>query len=145
MKNLFMTAALLIGLTGAAYSQDTLHKGRPGTGMMMGKGEMKSPEERAKMMTDAMEKRLNLTAEQKEKIYALNLERAIKMDKMRQSQEKLRKEQMGKGREMMEEHNKQLNKILTEEQQKILNEAREKQKERMQQHHQQMMEKRKNQ
>lgn len=148
MKNLMMTAALLIGLAGTGYAQDRPQGGRPGPGRpgagMMRNQEIKSPEERAKMMTEAMEKRLNLTADQKENVYALNLDRATKMDKMRQSQEKIRKEQMEKGREIMEEHDKKLNKILNEEQQKVLSEAKEKQKQRMQEHRQHMMQRRKN-
>ena len=132
MKKILITAGLLIGLTGAGYSQDTPpRKGHPEG---QPKREMKSPEERAKMSTDALEKKLNLTPEQKEKVYALQLERANKMGKMQEADAAARKNQMEKRKDLMAEGERKMNKILTEEQQKTLEEMKAKGKERMKQH-----------
>lgn len=123
-------AGLLIGLVGAGYSQDAPpRKGRPEGPP---KREMKSPEERAKMSTEALEKKLNLTPEQKEKVYALQLERANKMEKMQEADAAARKNQMEKRKDLMEEGEKKMNKILTGEQQKTLEQMKAKGKERMQ-------------
>jgi len=132
MKKILITAGLLIGLVGSGYSQDTpLRKGHPEG---QPKREMKSPEERAKMSTEALEKKLNLTSEQKEKVYALQLDRANKMGKMHEADAAARKNQMEKRKELMAEGEKKMNKILTEEQQKTLAEMKAKGKERMKQH-----------
>ena len=123
-------AGLLIGLVGAGYSQDAPL--RKGDKTVQDHREMKSPEERAKMSTEALEKKLNLTPEQKEKVYALQLERANKMEKMQEADAAFRKNQMEKRKNLMEEGEKKMNKIFTEEQQKILDEMKAKGKKRMQ-------------
>jgi len=131
MKKILITAGLLIGLVSTGYSQDTPQ--RKGHEAGQNHREMKSPEERAKMSTDVLEKKLNLTAEQKEKVYALQLERANKMQKIQEADAASRKIQMEKRKELMDDSEKKMNKILTEEQQKTLEEMKTKGKERMQQ------------
>ncbi len=130
MKKILITAGLLIGLVSAGYSQDSPQRKEHEAGQ--NHREMKSPEERAKMSTDALEKKLNLTPEQKEKVYALQLERAHKMEKMHEADAASRKNQMEKRKELMADGEKKMNKILTEEQQKTLEEMKSKGKERMQ-------------
>jgi Spy/CpxP family protein refolding chaperone len=132
MKKILITVGLLIGLVGAGYSQDTPQ--RKGHGAGQPHREMKSPDERAKMSTEALEKKLNLTPEQKEKVYALQLDRANKMGKMHEADATARKNQMEKRKELMAEGEKKMNKILTEEQQKTLEEMKAKGKERMKEH-----------
>ncbi len=130
MKKIVITASLLIGLVGAGYSQDTPL--RKGDKAVPAHREMKSAEARAKMSTDALEKKLNLTPEQKEKVYALHLERANKMGKIQEADAEYRKNQIEKRKELIAEAEKKMNKILTEDQQKTLEEMKAKGKERMQ-------------
>jgi len=125
-----ITAGLLIGLVGTGYSQDTPL--RKGDKAVQDHREMKSAEERAKMSTDALEKKLNLTSEQKEKVYVLQLERTNKMDKMQKAAIAYRKNQMEKRKELMADGKEKMNKILTDDQQKTLEEMKTKGKERMQ-------------
>ena len=146
MKKLMITATLLIGLISLGYSQNTPERNRPERNRPERSGaehQMKTPEERAKMSTDALEKKLNLSPEQKDKVYALNLERAEKMEKIHKSEMAFRKNQMEKHKEMMAESDKKLSKILTAEQQKTLEEMKANRMDRMKQHHRPMPEKRK--
>jgi protein CpxP len=141
MKKILITAGLLIGLVGAGYSQDSPQ--RKGHKMGQKHREMKSPEERAKMSTDVLEKKLNLTPEQKEKVYALQLERANKMGKIHEADVASRKNQMEKRKELMADGEKKMNQILTEEQQKTLEEMKVKGKDHMQNNRRAMHEPRK--
>lgn len=141
MKKLMITATLLIGLISLGYSQNTPERNRPERSGP--ERPMKTPEERAKMSTDALEKKLNLSPEQKDKVYALNLERAEKMEKIHKSEMAFRKSQMEKHKEMMAENDKKLNKILSAEQQKTLEEMKANRMDRMKQHHRPMPDKRK--
>ena len=130
MKKIMIIAGLLIGLIGASYSQDVPL--RKGDKAVQAHREMKSAEERAKMSANALEKKLNLTPEQKEKVYALQLERANKMEKLQKAASAYRKNQMEKRKELMEDGKEKMNKILTEEQLKTLEAMKTKGKERMQ-------------
>ena len=132
MKKLMITAALVVGLISLGYSQNTPERSRPERNKP--ERQMKTPEERAQLSTDALEKRLNLTAEQKTKVYALNLERSTKMEKMRNSEIAFRKGQMEKHKDFMNETDKKLNKILSNEQQKSYQEMKTNSKEKMKNH-----------
>ena len=125
-----ITAGLLIGLIGASYSQDAPL--RKGDKAVQAHREMKSAEERAKMSANALEKKLNLTPEQKEKVYALQLERINKMEKLQKAASAYRKNQMEKRKELMADGKEKMNNILTEEQEKTLEEMKTKGKERLQ-------------
>ena len=125
-----ITAGLLIGLIGASYSQDAPL--RKGDKAVQAHREMKSAEERAKMSANALEKKLNLTPEQKEKVYALQLERINKMEKLQKAAIAYRKNQMEKRKELMADGKEKMNNILTEEQEKTLEEMKTKGKERLQ-------------
>jgi Spy/CpxP family protein refolding chaperone len=130
MKKIMITAGLLIGLIGASYSQDAPL--RKGDKAVQAHREMKSAEERAKMSANALEKKLNLTPEQKEKVYALQLERINKMEKLQKAAIAYRKNQMEKRKELMADGKEKMNNILTEEQEKTLEEMKTKGKERLQ-------------
>ncbi|MXV15519.1 DUF4890 domain-containing protein [Hufsiella ginkgonis] len=69
MKKLMITAALFLAVTGAAMAQ---------TGP--GKREQATPEQRAEKMTAHLDKSLSLSSAQREKIYAINLDRAKTMN-----------------------------------------------------------------
>jgi len=130
MKKIMITAGLLIGLIGASYSQDAPL--RKGDKAVQAHREMKSAEERAKMSANALEKKLNLTPEQKEKVYTLQLERINKMEKLQKAAIAYRKNQMEKRKELMADGKEKMNNILTEEQEKTLEEMKTKGKERLQ-------------
>ena len=137
MKKILIITGLLLGLVGVVYSQNTpLRKGHDS-----GKPhrEMKSSEERAKMSTEVLEKKLNLTPEQKVKVYALQLDRANKMGKMQEADATARKNQMENRKGLMADGEKKMNKILTEEQQKTFKEMKTKGKERMKEQHKRPM------
>ena len=123
-------AGLLIGLVGTGYSQDAPL--RKGDKAVQAHREMKSAEERAKMSANALEKKLNLAPEQKEKVYALQLERINKMEKLQKAAIAYRKNQMEKRKELMADGKEKMNNILTEEQEKTLEEMKTKGKERLQ-------------
>jgi len=125
-----ITAGLLIGLIGASYSQDAPL--RKGDKAVQAHREMKSAEERAKMSANALEKKINLTPEQKEKVYTLQLERINKMEKLQKAAIAYRKNQMEKRKELMADGKEKMNNILTEEQEKTLEEMKTKGKERLQ-------------
>jgi protein CpxP len=134
MKKLLIITALFAGLLTTGYAQDSTQRKRPAGHGPQGQRsaqQMKTPEERAKMSTDALEKKLNLSQEQKDRVYALNLERAQKMEKLHKSEMDQRKSMMEKRREIMVESEKKMNKILNEEQQKTMEEMKQNAKERM--------------
>ena len=130
MKKIVITAGLLIGLVVASYSQDAPL--RKGDKAVQAHREMRSAEERAKMSANVLEKKLNLTPEQKEKVYALQLERINKMEKLQKAASAYRKNQMEKRKELMADGKEKMNNILTEEQEKTLEEMKTKGKERLQ-------------
>ena len=127
MKKLIIAAVLCFGLTGSGFAQD-----------MKMQREVKTPEERAKMMTDMMEKKLALTPEQKSKIYDLNLERVKKMEKMRLEEEKYRAKQLQERKELMQESDQKIQKILNAEQRKTYDEMRANMKDRGMRNHMRM-------
>ncbi len=135
MKKLMITAALVASLISLGYSQDKPERprkeGERTERMRVDKREAKSPVERAQMATDALEKKLNLTADQKTKVLALNLERAERMEKTMKSDHEFRKNQMEKQRSLMEESEKKLSKILTEEQKKTYEDMKKQSREKM--------------
>ncbi len=130
-----ITAALVASLATLGYSQDKPERQRrEGDRTERPGGEQRqarTPEQRAQMATDALEKKLSLTADQKTKVYALNLERAQRMEKTMKSEREFRKEQMEKQKAMMEDSDKKLSKILTKEQQKSYEDMKKESRERM--------------
>ncbi|WP_256005641.1 DUF4890 domain-containing protein [Pedobacter deserti] len=105
MRKLIFTAAVLVGLSTMAFAQD----GRD-------KGQVRTPEERAKKMTERLNKDLSLTADQQSKIYALNLEAAKKAKEAHVKGEKKVKADRAAFKAAREAHENQINSILTDQQ-----------------------------
>ncbi|MEJ7779057.1 MAG: hypothetical protein WKF68_05670 [Daejeonella sp.] len=133
MKKIMITAALVASLVTVGFSQDKKERskaGKPASEQTREESPVKSPQERAQRSTDALEKKLNLSADQKSQVYALNLERAERMDKMK-SDPQFKKDEMPKQKSYMEESDKKLNKILSAEQQKSYAEMKKQSQEKM--------------
>ncbi|WP_411272798.1 hypothetical protein [Daejeonella sp.] len=134
MKNLMITTALVASLISLGYAQGRTERTRHvgvRTERPDGVRQARTPEQHAQMATDALEKKLSLSAEQKAKVYTLKLERAEKMDKSMKSQREFRETQMKKKNSIMEDSEKELSKILNTEQQKSYDEMKKLSQERM--------------
>ncbi len=66
MRKLILTAAVFIGMGTMAFAQNV-------------EKQHKTPEEKAQHITDMLDKNLSLTADQKSKIYTLNLDEIKKL------------------------------------------------------------------
>ncbi|MBC7757924.1 MAG: hypothetical protein H7069_03640, partial [Phormidesmis sp. FL-bin-119] len=134
MKRLMVTTALVASLISLGYSQEKAGRQRnEGARIEQPNNDRqpRTPEQRAQMATDALEKKLSLTAEQRAKVYALNLERAEKMDKSMKSEREFRETQMKNKKAVMDESEKELSKVLNKEQQKSYDEMKKQSGERM--------------
>ena len=134
MKRLMVTTALVASLISLGYSQERAGRQRNESARIEQPNndrQPRTPEQRAQMATDALEKKLSLTAEQRVKVYALNLERAEKMDKSMKSEREFRETQMKNKKALMDESEKELNKVLNEDQQKSYDEMKKQSRERM--------------
>ncbi len=108
MRKPFFTAVLFLGLATLGFSQEKQEKER----------ERATPEDRAQKKTEMLSKKLSLTKEQQDKVYAINLEQAKKMEEFRSAAEKERAERMEKRKLFFKENDNKIEKILTEEQKK---------------------------
>ena len=124
MKKLLIIAILFSGIISAGYAQDKPEMKRKGNFE-------RSPKERAEMSANNLEKELNLTKEQKDKIYTAQLDRAEKMDKLQKSGMEFRKNQMEQRKMIMKETDKKVGQTLNAEQLKKLEEIKAKRKEHM--------------
>lgn len=120
MRKLILTAALFIGMGTMAFAQNTDSK-----------REQKTPEERAQRATDMLDKKLSLSADQKSKIYALNLDG---MKKMKANHVKGEKRDRSAMKAAMEERDNKINNILNEKQRVTYKELQEKRKDAMKKH-----------
>ncbi|MCX3265406.1 hypothetical protein [Pedobacter agri] len=123
MKKAILTIAIAVmGLT-AAFAQDSTKRVRKPMPKM-------TAEQRAEKATARLEKELSLTADQKTKIYAIELENAKKVDAFRSQDQADRKEKMKEGRATMQAQKAKIDAVLTAEQKTKLEavraEAREK-------------------
>jgi len=123
MKKAILTIAIAVmGLT-AAFAQDSTKRVRKPMPKM-------TAEQRAEKATARLEKELSLTADQKTKIYAIELENAKKVDAFRSADQADRKEKMKEGRATMQAQKAKIDAVLTAEQKTKLEavraEAREK-------------------
>ena len=98
----------LAGLAVCLFVGNTTFAQGPGNG----KGADLSPEQRAEKRTEKMKEELDLTAEQTEKIAALNLEHMQEMEALRKQMEALRQEMKAK----RDKHKAEVDKVLTPEQ-----------------------------
>lgn len=97
MKKLIFSTGIVFLLSLAAFAQRAPHPERP------------TPEMHAKKMTERLDKELNLSEEQKEKIMQINLENAKMHEEMKQVREE-------ESIQRMKEHHQKIQEVLTEEQ-----------------------------
>ncbi|MGN6567868.1 MAG: DUF4890 domain-containing protein [Flavipsychrobacter sp.] len=108
MKRIVIAILLLAGINGAAYAQDQEQAAAP----QMGMRQMKSPEQRAQMLTDRLDKKLNLSDDQKKSVYDINLNTAQKMNDAMQNHDR------GAMRSIKQERDDAMQKVLTADQYK---------------------------
>jgi protein CpxP len=116
MKKLILSAILFISMGTVAMAQKSDKKIH------------KTPEERAQHATDMLDKKLSLTADQKSRIYALNLE---DMRKVKEKGVKGEKRDMTAMKAAMDQRDIKINNILDEKQRASYKEWREKRKDGM--------------
>ncbi|WP_316826907.1 hypothetical protein [Pedobacter miscanthi] len=109
MKKAILTIAIAVmGLT-AAFAQDSTKHARRAMPKM-------TAEQRADKVTSRLEKQLSLTADQKTKIYAIELENAKKMDAWRSADQGDMKGKMKERKAAIDEQKAKVDAILTAEQ-----------------------------
>lgn len=123
MKSLILMMAILIGVITSGYSQNTEGK------------QKRTIEERAKLMTESMATKMNLSADQKAKVYQLNLDKIKQMEKLRAENATERKEKFEKQKELRDENDKKLEKILNADQLKVYKEMKANSKRKMDKNH----------
>lgn len=116
MRKLILSAILFISMGTIAMAQTD------------GKKDQKTPEERAQRATDVMAKKLALTADQKAKVYAINLE---DMRKPKAKHVKGEKRDMSAIKVAMDARDSKINNILDEKQRVSYKEWKEKRKQGM--------------
>ncbi len=123
MKKLIYTIALVaMGMT-ASYAQ----KAGPGPGGR----EKGTPEQRAEKAATALQTKLNLTADQKQKVQALELERIKKNDEFRKKDDQEMKAKMEERKTFMKASKDKMDAILTPEQKKTLDASRDEMRDKM--------------
>lgn len=105
MKRLIFTAILFISMGTMAFAQEG-----------DAKKVRKTPEEKAQYLTDALDKKLSLTADQKSKIYAISLD-GIKQ--MKASHVKGEKPDRTKMKAELEKRDGQITALLNDDQRKV--------------------------
>lgn len=109
MKKAILTIAIAVmGLT-AAFAQDTTKRAKRAIPKM-------TAEQRAEKVTSRLETQLSLTADQKTKIYAIELENAKKMEAWRSSDHGDMKGKMKERKVALDEQKAKIDGILTAEQ-----------------------------
>ncbi|WP_293309371.1 hypothetical protein [Pedobacter sp. UBA5917] len=109
MKKAILTIAIAVmGLT-AAFAQDTTKRERRAMPKM-------TAEQRAEKVTAKLEKQLSLTADQKTKIYAIELENAKKMDAWRTADKSDIKVKMKERKAAIDEQKAKVDAVLTADQ-----------------------------
>jgi len=139
MKKLIYTIALvIIGITSSNAQEPGKRKveGREGKQRIEGRQRLErddklTPEQRAEKAATAMQKRLTLTDEQKQKVKEIELERIKKNEEWHKKDDKAIKNKMEERKAFMAASKEKMDKILTEEQRKTLAASREDMKERI--------------
>ncbi|WP_231491767.1 DUF4890 domain-containing protein [Pedobacter sp. Leaf170] len=109
MKKLILTMAIAVMGFTAVFAQDSTRRARrPMPNLTI--------EQRAERATNAMDKKLSLTADQKTKVYAIELDRAKKMDAFRNEDRSAMKDKMKSRKADMDASKTKLDNILTAEQ-----------------------------
>lgn len=107
MKKILLTLAIVIAGFTATYAQDA------------GKTKM-TPEQKAEKSTAKLQKELSLTADQKQKIYAIELDKAKKSEVWHAKSKDARKEMKAQHDALKKETDAKLDKVLNAEQKKKL-------------------------
>jgi protein CpxP len=109
MKKAILTIAIAVMGFTAAFAQDTTKRARRQMPKM-------TAEQRAEKATARLEKELSLTADQKTKIYAVELENAKKVETWRSADQGDMKGKMKERKEAMQAQKAKIDGILTAEQ-----------------------------
>jgi protein CpxP len=108
MKRLFLTLAIaVLGLT-AGYAQTSAGKTKV------------TPAQKAEKSTAKLQKELSLTADQKEKIYAIELDKFQKAERMHKSGHEAKEAQKDQHKAIKKETEAKLDKVLNADQKKKL-------------------------
>lgn len=102
MKRIIIAILLLGSVNAVAFAQDQ----EQASGTQMSTRQMKSPEQRAQMLTNRMEKQLSLTPDQKKSVYDINLSAAQKITDAMQNKDR------GAMKNIKEERDAAMEKVL---------------------------------
>jgi len=109
MKKAILTIAIAVMGLSAAFAQDTTKRVRRQMPKM-------TAEQRAERVTARMEKQLSLTADQKSKIYAIELDNAKKIDAWRTADKGEMKGKMKERKAAIDSQKAKIDAVLTAEQ-----------------------------
>ena len=109
MKKAILTIAIAVMGFTAAFAQDSTRRPRKQMPKL-------TAEQRAEKTTARLEKELNLTADQKKKIYAVELENAKKMETWRKADQDDRKGKMEERKADLDKQRGKIDGILTADQ-----------------------------
>lgn len=123
MKKIILTLAVL-ACTIAGYAQQDAKPRREELRARMDRLDKLSPEQKAEKAALALQKRLNLSEDQRQKVQAIELERAKKNMEWRAQDEKSFKNKMEERKIFMKASKEKMDQILTEEQRKKLEETK---------------------
>ena len=112
-KQIFVWALAALTFTGTAATTAQAQQTKQATDKL---GKNKTPEERAQAMTDRMSTRLGLSADQKAKVQALNLEKARKMSAIQEKRATERKQAHEEAKAYRQDWDNQLKTILSTDQ-----------------------------
>ena len=110
MKKLFLTLAIAVAGLTAGYAQST----------STAKQKM-TPAQRAEKSTAKLQQELSLTADQKQKVYAIELDKANKAEEWHKKNHDARKAMKDQHEAVKKNTDAQLDKVLTAEQKQKLN------------------------
>ena len=130
MKKILVITALLTGLAASGFSQQRPRTDRQERVIRTQRTD-RTPEERAKQYTDALDQRLNLSDKQEKEIYRMQLKNLEQRDKARRQQVQRHRKDLARMKADRENSEKKLNRILTQEQRSAYEKLREGRRERM--------------
>lgn len=130
MKKILIITAVFTGLAAAGYSQE-----RPRTitqeRVIRSERMERTPEERARQYTAALDKRLNLSDKQEKEIYRMQLKKLEQRERMRRQQAKRHQKDLAELKADREASERKLNRILSGEQRAAYEKLRRDQREKM--------------
>jgi protein CpxP len=116
MKKLFLTLAIAVAGLTASYAQNTSK-------------EKLTPAQRAEKSTAKLQQELSLTADQKQKVYVIELDKANKAEEWHKKNHDARKAMKAQHEAVKKSTDAQLDKVLTAEQKQKLSSIRAEKKE----------------